>query len=139
MNSAISRLPAFADDDLTVNAIVETPKGGNNKFNYNPETGLFELGSALPEGFTFPFEFGFIPSTLGDDGDPLDLLILMDAPTFVGCHLRVRIIGVIEAEQTEKDGTAERNDRLLAVSVKSRRHETIHSVSDLPKELIKEI
>ena len=53
----------------------------------------------MPAGVEFPFEFGFIPGTLGEDGDPLDLLILMDAPTFVGCKVKARLVGVIEAEQ----------------------------------------
>jgi inorganic pyrophosphatase len=86
----------------------------------------------------FPFEFGFIPSTLGGDGDPLDLLILMDAPTFAGCMVRARLIGVIEAEQSEAGGM-ERNDRLIAVAVKSRRHEGIRALRQLPRSFVVEI
>ena len=96
----------------TCRAIIETPKGCRNKFDYDPETGLFMLGGLLPEGMMFPFDFGFLPSTLGEDGDPLDIMVLMDAPAHVGCLIEVRIIGIITAEQTE-DGKTESNDRLL--------------------------
>src|SRR5579859_2257497 len=82
-------------------AIIETPKGSRNKFDYDPETSLFMLGGLLPEGMQFPFDFGFLPSTRGEDGDPLDIMVLMDAPAHVGCLMEVRIIGIIKAEQTE--------------------------------------
>ena len=90
----------------------------------------------MPAGVEFPFEFGFIPGTLGEDGDPLDLLILMDAPTIVGCKVKARLIGVIEAKQKEKGKTAERNDRLIAVAVESRRHQNVRSLNELPEELL---
>ena len=93
-------------------AIIETPKGSRNKFDYDPDSNLFMLGGLLPEGMMFPFDFGFIPSTLGEDGDPLDIMVLMDAPAHVGCLMDVRIIGIIQAKQSE-DGKTERNDRLL--------------------------
>jgi inorganic pyrophosphatase len=69
----------------TCRAIIETPKGYRNKFDYDPNSNLFMLGGLLPEGMMFPFDFGFIPSTLGEDGDSLDILVLMDAPAHVGC------------------------------------------------------
>lgn len=78
-------------------AIVETPKGRRNKFNYDPEIQSFMLGGLLGEGLSFPLGFG--PSTLADDGDPVDLMIFMDEPAHAGCVLDVRIIGIIEAEQ----------------------------------------
>lgn len=134
----LSKIPAFDPKSHEVNAIVDTPQGSQNKFKYDEESGLFMLGGAMPAGAVFPFEFGFIPSTKGGDGDPLDLLILMDAPTFVGCLVRVRLIGVIMAEQTE-DGKTERNDRLVAVAVKSRRHEHLRQLRDLPKQLVSEM
>src|ERR1700685_2197423 len=86
---------------LHCRAIVDTPKGRRNKFNYDPESNLFKPGGLLPEGMMFPFDFGFIPSTLGEDGDPLDVLVLMDAPAHVGCLIDVRIIGFIKAEQSD--------------------------------------
>lgn len=135
---SINELFAF-DGKGAVNAIVETPQGSRNKFDFDPKTGLFELGSAMPSGVTFPFEFGFIPSTLGEDGDPLDVLILMDAPTFVGCVAKVRLIGVIEAKQTNKKDKFIRNDRLIGVACESRRHDGINSLKDLPGQFLSEI
>jgi inorganic pyrophosphatase len=139
-NARLLELPAFVPDKRNaVYAIVDTPQGSRNKFKFNSETGLFELGGVMPAGAMFPFEFGFIPSTLGGDGDHLDLLILLDAPTFVGCVVRVRLIGVIVAEQTERSGEVERNDRLIAVAEKSRRHEPVRALRQLPKALVREI
>src|SRR5579862_1547593 len=113
-------------------AIIETPKGSRNKFDYDPDSGLFMLGGLLPEGMMFPFDFGFLPSTLGEDGDPLDILVLMDAPAHVGCVIEVRIIAVIKAEQTE-DGKTESNDRLLGVAGHSYDHEDLDSLSNVSK------
>jgi len=122
----------------TCRAIIETPKGSRNKFDYDPESNLFELGGLLPEGMMFPFDFGFIPSTLGEDGDPLDILVLMDAPAHVGCLIEVRIIGIITAEQIQ-DGTKESNDRLLGVAIHSYDHEHLESIDDVSKTLIDQL
>lgn len=119
-------------------AIIETPKGSRNKFDYDPDSGLFMLGGLLPEGMAFPFDFGFIPSTLGDDGDPLDVMVLMDAPAHVGCLIDVRVIGVIAAEQTQ-NGKTKVNDRLIAVAVHSYDHEDIKSVADVSKTLLDQV
>src|SRR6266700_1841919 len=119
----------------TCRAIIETPKGCRNKFDYDPDSGLFMLGGLLPEGMMFPFDFGFIPSTLGEDGDPLDIMVLMDAPAHVGCLIEVRIIGIITAEQTE-DGKTEANDRLLGVAIHSYDHEDLESIEDVNKTLL---
>ena len=75
----------------TCRAIIDTPKGRRNKFDYDPDSNLFTLGGLLPEGMMFPFDFGFTPSKLGDDGDPLDVMVLMDAPAHVRCHQRKRL------------------------------------------------
>src|SRR5258707_224233 len=119
-------------------AIIETPKGFRNKFDYDPDSGLFKLGGLLPEGMMFPFDFGFIPSTLGEDGDPLDILVLMDAPAHVGCLIDVRIIGIITAEQTQ-DGKTESNDRLLGVAIHSYDHEDLESISDVSQILLDQL
>jgi inorganic pyrophosphatase len=92
----------------------------------------------LPEGMMFPFDFGFIPSTLGEDGDPLDVLVLMDAPAHPGCLVDVRLIGIITAEQTE-DGKTEANDRLMGVSVHSYQHEAIETIDDVSKTLLSQL
>jgi inorganic pyrophosphatase len=117
---------------------VETPKGRRNKFDYDPEIESFTLGGLLAEGLSFPFDFGFIPSTLAEDGDPLDVMILMDEPAHVGCVLQVRLVGVIEAEQTE-DGKKVINNRLIGVAVHSYNHEHIRSISEINKPIIDQV
>jgi inorganic pyrophosphatase len=119
-------------------AIIETPKGSRNKFSYDPETGLFKLGGLLPEGMQFPFDFGFVPSTLGEDGDPLDVLVLMDAAAHVGCQVDIRIVGVIAAKQSER-GKTEHNDRLLGVAVHSYQHEDITSIDEVSQTLLSQV
>jgi inorganic pyrophosphatase len=99
---------------------------------------VFKLKKVLPEGMVFPHDFGFIPSTRADDGDPLDVLVLMDQSAFPGCIVEARLIGVIEGEQSE-DGKTERNDRLLAVSNASHTHSDIKSISDLNESLLREV
>jgi len=122
----------------TCRAIIETPKGCRNKFDYDPDSGLFMLAGLLPEGMMFPFDFGFIPSTLGADGDPLDILVLMDAPAHVGCLIEIRLIGIIQAEQTE-DGKTVCNDRLLGAAIHSYDHEDLESIKDVSKTLLEQL
>src|SRR3954451_19706116 len=112
------------DGDLA-QVVIETPKDTANKLKFEPRLGAFRLGKVLPAGMTFPFDFGFLPGSRGGDGDPLDVLVLMDSPAFPGCVIPSRIVGVLQAEQTERDGTTERNDRLLAVADASMRHRDI--------------
>lgn len=119
-------------------AIIETPKGRRNKFNYDPEYRLFALGGLLAEGLAFPYDFGFIPSTLAMDGDPLDVMILMDEPAHVGCLLDVRIIGVMEAIQIE-DGKRTTNDRLIGVAVHSYSHEDLRSINEVNKSILDQV
>lgn len=132
------RLEPF-DRENNLNVVIETPQGSRNKFEYDEELGIFKLGGVLPTGAVFPFDFGFVPATLGEDGDPIDVLVLMDEPAFVGCLVPSRLIGVIEAEQTEKDGKTERNDRLIAVAVDSHDHRDITSIHQLSDNLLYEI
>jgi inorganic pyrophosphatase len=137
MKNPLIDLSAF-DDDGDVNAIIDTPKGSRNKFKYDEKSGLFKLGGALPLGAVFPFDFGYIPSTKGADGDPLDILILMDEPAFPGCLVKAKLIGVIEAQQTEGKKST-RNDRLIAVAADSRNHSHVRFLGDLNSNLVHEI
>src|ERR1700733_13990954 len=121
-----------------VKAVIETPGGSRNKFKYDEKIGFFALSGVLPEGMVFPHAFGFVPSTKAADGDPEDVLILMDEPTFTGCVIQTRLIGVMEAEQTE-DGKTERNDRLIAVAAQSRDYSEMKSLQDLNSNMLKEI
>lgn len=136
---SLFNLNAYDEDSDELNVIIETPKGSRNKFNYDETYGLFKLGGVLPAGAVFPFDFGFVPSTLGGDGDPLDVLVLMDEPAFAGCLAHVRLVGVIQAEQTERDGEQTRNDRLIAVASKSRDHRDLDSLDALNRNMIDEI
>ncbi|MGU3360327.1 inorganic diphosphatase [Methylobacterium sp. M6A4_1b] len=134
----LTNLPTFDADDH-VNVIIETPKGSRNKYAYDPEIGTFRFKAVLPEGSLFPFDFGFIPSTLGEDGDPLDILVLLDAPIAMGCLLTVRLLGVIEAEQREQDDKVERNDRLLGVAVQARTHADLEHIDQLRSGFVEEV
>ena len=86
MMISLDKLDAFDGDELTV--IIETPKGSQNKYIYEPRFGAFVLDGVLPAGAVFPFDFGFVPSTIGGDGDPLDVLVLMDAAALAAVSLR---------------------------------------------------
>jgi inorganic pyrophosphatase len=131
-----TKLPHHLDaEKLTCRAVVETPKGRRSKFDYDPESGLFELAGLLPEGMSFPMDFGFIPSTLAEDGDPTDVLVLNDEAAPVGSLMDVRLVGVIEAEQTE-EGKTVRNDRLLAVAAVSHLYAHIGKIGDLGPDFV---
>jgi inorganic pyrophosphatase len=136
-STPLDRLPAVSTSG-DLNVIIETPKGCRNKFKYEPGLGLFIINKVLPAGSVFPFDFGFVPATLAEDGDPLDVLVLMDEPVFTGCLVPSRIVGVIEAEETQK-GKTERNDRLVAVSIASEDQAKLRKLGDLDPHLLKEI
>ncbi len=124
--------------DGTVQVIVETPKGSRNKFAFDPDQGIFALKKVLPAGMVFPYDFGFLPQTIADDGDPIDVLLLMDEPAFTGCAVRAVLIGVIEGEQV--DGKKKvRNDRLLAVAEANHMYSNIRKLADLPKKFLDEL
>ncbi|HEY1403173.1 MAG TPA: inorganic diphosphatase, partial [Pyrinomonadaceae bacterium] len=98
--ASISRLEPFGRDAPdTLRVVIETPRGSRNKYDYDAELGLFKLGGVLPAGAVFPFDFGFVPRTTGGDGDPLDVLVIMDEAAFAGCLVEARLLGVIEATQ----------------------------------------
>lgn len=118
--------------------VIETPRGSHNKYSYDEDQHLFVLKAALPAGMVFPYDFGFLPQTVGGDGDPLDVLVLMDEPCFPGCALLARLIGVMECDQTQA-GETTRNDRLLAVAETSHLYAKIQTVDDLPKRARVEI
>ena len=133
------KLPdTFTPDKSNINVVIETPAGNSNKYTYLPKKDFFKLTKVLPVGTVFPWDFGFIPGTKGDDGDPLDALVFMDTPTFTGCVVESRLIGVIEAVQTE-DGKKERNDRIIAVSSEHDNFSHIHTLQDLNQTLLDEL
>jgi inorganic pyrophosphatase len=134
-----TRLKPFGTDDKQMlRVVIETPKGSRNKFAFNPNEHIFELKKVLPSGMSFPYDFGFVPSTEADDGDPVDVLVLMDEPAFPGCVLTCRPIGVIEGEQGDKKDK-ERNDRIVAVEQDAHTWEDIKTMDDLGKQFSREL
>ena len=133
-----TRLPPFKGDDGVVHVIIETEKGSRNKLSFDEDLNVFRLKKVLPEGMSFPYDFGFIPSTRAEDGDPLDVLVLMDESGCTGALIECRIIGAICGEQSQNDKKI-RNDRLLGVAVPSHSHSDLKHIDDLNSDLLREI
>src|ERR1700742_4277112 len=133
-----TKLEPISKKDHLLQVIIETPAGSRNKFAYDPEQGIFAHKVALPAGMAFPYDFGFLPQTLARDGDPLDVLLLMDDPTFTGCAVRARLIGVIEGQQVDRKKKI-RNDRLVAVAEQTHRYTNIRKLKDLPDKWTEEV
>jgi inorganic pyrophosphatase len=131
--------PCFSNDRKSVHVIIETPGGSRNKLAYDEATGLFKLKKVLPAGMKFPFDMGFLPQTRAADGDPLDIMVLMDEPVYPGCLVECRPVGVIKLLQRENRKQAVRNDRLIAVPLEMRTYENIHDIRELNKNLVNEI
>jgi inorganic pyrophosphatase len=104
--TAIDRIDPFAEDKDDLYVIIDTPRGSRNKLKWDRELGVLKLSHVLTAGAVF-FDFGFVPGTYGPDGDALDVLVLTDEPLFPLCLVQGRLIGVIEAEQTQKGKTLE--------------------------------
>ena len=135
--SPYDRLKPF-NREGRLQVVIETPRGCATKFKYDSELKLFRLNSILTAGTVFPYDFGFVPGTRGEDGDPLDVLVLMDHSAFPGCIVEARLIGVIEAEQTDGQ-TTERNDRLVAVADVAHDYQELMSLKDMNQNLLKEL
>lgn len=123
----------------SISAIVESPKGSAVKFKYQPDTRSFKLHKALPAGMVFPFDFGFIPDTKGEDGDPLDIVVVSEFQTFTGCVMDCRIIGGIKVKQTEKDGRTLRNDRFIGIASVSQLFAAINNTDDFSQRFMDEL
>jgi len=125
----------------TINAIVETPKGSGVKYTYEPASGLFFLKKVLPAGMVFPYDFGFIPETKGEDGDPLDIVIVSEFNNYMGCKIECRLIGGLQAMQWAINGKKSkiRNDRFFGIPVQSIIFEKVTSMRDLPEKLLTEL
>jgi inorganic pyrophosphatase len=130
--------PFDSTDKQLLRVVIETPKGSRNKFAFDPKEHIYELKKVLPAGMTFPYDFGFVPSTKADDGDPVDVLVLMDEPAFPGCLLICRLIGVIEGEQGDKKKKV-RNDRIVAVEKDAHSWADIKTMDDLGKQFCREL
>ena len=121
-----------------VTVIIETPRGSGQKYDYDPQTGKMKLKKVMPLGLVFPFDFGFIPGTVGGDGDPLDVLVVSEVSAFSGCVMDCRIIGAFKVVQQEGNGERMRNDRLIAVPEVSQRYAQVTSLRDLSKTIVEQ-
>jgi inorganic pyrophosphatase len=122
-----------------VNVIIETPYKSRNKFDYDTKTGLFKFKKVIPTGMEFPCDMGFIPHTKGEDGDPLDALVLMDEITYPACLVECRLLGVIKAKQKEKGKKSVRNDRFILVPAGMKEYDHLKEVEDLNETKVKAI
>lgn len=109
-----------------VRAIVETPKNSTNKYEYDGKLGLFRLDRALYSPMHYPGDYGFIPGTLAEDGDPLDILVLVQEPSFTGCLLEARPVGVLHMVDE-----AEGDQKILAVPIRNPRYDQIHTMDQI--------
>jgi inorganic pyrophosphatase len=121
-----------------VQVVIDTPRGSRNKLKYDEELGCFKLSRILPTGFVFPYDFGSAPRTRASDGDALDVLVLLDAPTFPGCLVTVKLIGGIAAQQTDGDETL-RNDRLIGAPETPTNPLAVRRLEDLGTDRLGEI
>jgi inorganic pyrophosphatase len=126
------------NDPGAIQVVIETPKNSRNKYDFDTEQRIFALKKVLPAGMAFPYDFGFIPSTKAEDGDPTDVLVLMDEPAFPGCLLNCRLIGIIEGEQKAKRGK-ERNDRIVAIEQANHSYSHVKHIDDLGKTFVREL
>src|ERR1700733_3498684 len=133
-----TQLKPIDKKDGLLQVIVETPKGSRNKFAFDPEQEIFALKKVLPAGMTFPYDFGFLPKTLAPDGDPIDVLLLMDEPAYPGIAVRSRLIGIIEGEQINGKKRI-RNDRLVAIAEANHMYANIKKLKDLPSKFVFEL
>src|SRR5215831_18765677 len=131
------KLPSFSEDG-DVRVVIETPRGSRAKFSYDPEFETFALSKSLLTGLTYPHDWGFVPSTKAEDGDPLDIMVIHDAATFPGLVVTCRVIGVLQIEQKSKN-KAERNDRLFAVPLRSHSERALKDVRDLTTPIQEEL
>jgi inorganic pyrophosphatase len=129
----------YSKDKHSVNVIIETPYKSRNKYSYDIETGLFKLSKVLPAGMAFPCDMGFVPHTIGEDGDPLDALILMDEITYPGCLVECRLLGVIKAAQAEEGKKEVRNDRFVFVPLEMKDCDHLNELQDVSEHKVNSI
>jgi inorganic pyrophosphatase len=127
-------LPVGPNSPEVINAVIEIPYEGSNKYEYDKELHVFRLDRNLYSPFHYPGDYGFIPSTLADDGDPLDVLVLVDAPSFSGCVMEVRPIGMLEMlDQGLGD------EKVLCVGKNNPRYKDVWNFSEIYPHMLREI
>jgi inorganic pyrophosphatase len=132
--SPYEHIPIGADAPLVVNAIIEIPQGSSNKYEYDHHLGIFKLDRTLYSPMFYPFDYGWIPQTLAQDGDPLDILVITSEPTFTGCLVAARPLGVLMMRDDKGP-----DEKILSVANGDPRFRDIHRLSDLPGHSLKEI
>ncbi len=134
INVDLEALPMGEDAPRVVNVVVEVPVGSRNKYEYEPELGVIMLDRVLPGNIRYPGDYGFVPSTEGADGEPLDAMVAAYDPVFSGCVLRVRTVGALEmAEGGEVEYT------IFGVPDNDSRFDDIQSLEDMPEQNLREI
>ncbi|MBD2328193.1 inorganic diphosphatase [Alkalinema sp. FACHB-956] len=129
----LSRIPAQPKAGL-INVLIEIPAGSKNKYEFDKDLNAFALDRVLYASVMYPYDYGFVPNTLADDGDPLDGMVIMDQPTFPGCVIAARPIGMLEMI----DG-GDRDEKILCVPDKDPRYANVKSIKDIPQHRLDEI
>jgi len=114
--------------------VVEIPKNSGNKYEYDSELGVFRLDRALYSPMHYPGDYGFIPGTLADDGDPLDVLALVEEPSFTGCLIEVRPVGILNMVDNE-----EADQKVVAVPNRNPRYDQVHTMDQIFPHVRREI
>ncbi|BAC09435.1 soluble inorganic pyrophosphatase [Thermosynechococcus vestitus BP-1] len=133
MSIDLSRIPAQPKPGV-VNVLVEIAGGSRNKYEFDKEMKVFALDRVLYSAVVYPYDYGFIPNTLADDGDPLDGLVMMDEPTFPGCVIPARPIGMLEMIDS-----GDRDEKILCVPVDDPRYAEVKSLKDIAPHRLEEI
>jgi inorganic pyrophosphatase len=120
--------------EIEVEVVVEIAKGGRNKYEFDQKRGVFVLDRVLYSSVHYPTDYGFVPDTQAADGDPLDIMVIVEEPTFTGCHLLARPVGVLT--MTDEKG---QDEKVLSVPVRDPRFDHIRGLDDVPPHLLKEI
>ncbi|MFC1727240.1 inorganic diphosphatase [Patescibacteria group bacterium] len=133
-SNLVHTLPTGERPPYEVNCLVEIPKGSSNKYEYDKDFGLFKLDRVLYEAVFYPAEYGIIPQTLEDDGDPLDIMVLSTYPTFPGCLISCRPIAALRL-----DDSGEEDNKIIAVPADDPRFKEVKNIDDLRSHIKKEI
>jgi inorganic pyrophosphatase len=129
----LSRIPAQPKSGI-LNVLIEIPAGSKNKYEFDKDLNAFALDRVLYSSVQYPYDYGFVPNTLADDGDPLDGMVIMDQPTFPGCVIPARPIGML----IMIDG-GDRDEKILCVPDKDPRYTNVKTLSDIPQHRLDEI
>jgi inorganic pyrophosphatase len=127
-------LPPGPEPPRVVNSIIEIQQGGSNKYEYDPQLGLFRLDRVLYSAVHYPMGYGFVPGTLADDGDPIDILVMTDSPTFPGCLIESRPVGLFEMRDEKGE-----DEKILSIPAADPRYHEIQELSHMRPHRLREI